>query len=336
MTNNSFEYDTPKPLNSEEFIDLIKNKYEISISKGQEDGVSEFLNHFSYRRLQPFLRKKQGKNISEVFILYKINEFITHNLSKLILPIELNIKHMLSNEIINHLKEKDIEDPAFYYLKYNDILYKKDNETAVNDWLKKFKKDISRYEKNDIYITESLEKYDNKLPIWTAMDKITFGVLSSYINLIDVNISKDMGRKLLMPEGNNYDDCDQFPKVTAIFSLIRSINVLRNKVSHSAIIIFNNHSNLSIKSFAKKDVQILKQSITNFDDDLIFQKNNNGLKNVLFWQILSMKYFYQNMPLLHKKRFNNFLIELNTILNNYQFEKDISFPASWHDILKIK
>lgn len=183
------------------------------------------------------------------------------------------------------------------YYRFSAYLINFKNKKSHEEFVKHFKLQKSK-NSNKAFIKHHNEKYDGNLPIWVAVEIITFGSLAKLYSI-------------LLPRDKNFikhNSCKVNPKL--IESWLQKLSTIRNHCAHFGRLY---NTNFSMMSIPKKDA---KYNIKN---------------NKVFAYILAMKYLVADRDI-----WNEFFINLQELIQEYNKVIDLEllgFPKKWISIL---
>ncbi|WP_018086930.1 Abi family protein [Desulfurispora thermophila] len=188
-------------------------------------------------------------------------------------------------------------------LKYGALGYLNRVYFSNGDYHKKFLDElndqITKNQEKELFVKHHIEKYEGKFPIWVAVEVFSLGMLSKFFKNMKTKDQKAISRKF-------YAFSHEY-----ISSWLHSLVNLRNICAHYGRL-YNRRFTIMPKF--SKDAKI---------------KGIQG--NSLFACIFLLKYLVNN-----KKKWNNFLINLQAIVDEYKDDIDISlmgFPDNWYEVL---
>lgn len=167
---------------------------------------------------------------------------------------------------------------------------------------------------NDVFICHNFQKHDGEIPLWAAVEVMSFGTLSKTIK--NMKTGKDSAYSVL---ANYYRYCSprgKFvkPSLRMLSSWIQSVSVLRNMCAHNSRIY-----NRTINTFPELLIA----------DQLDPRPSHNGLYQIL----LAMKYLRPT-----DNSWRNFYAELQTLFHKYSGSFDLNcmnFPSDWTSHLAL-
>lgn len=280
-----------KPKTFDEQIELLESRGLLIEDKIKTKFILQNINYYRFTAYLINFKNEddsyvEGTTFNEVYSLYKFDKRLRILLIDLLSTIEISFRTYIAYTLaVNHgedsyldrnnFKNKDIHNTFICYFE-NEKIKNKDKE----------------------FIKHHYDVYEGKLPVWVAVEIITFGnLVKLYGNLLaeDVNFIK-----------NNFCNVNN----TLLSSWLNSMCMLRNHCAHYGRIYNRNFPMIKIKNTHKK----------------------HKLKNTkIFAYILAMKYLIADSEI-----WNNFLINLKELINNYIDFLDlnlIGFPDNWEQIL---
>lgn len=302
----------------EQQIDKLIFEKKLLIS--DKEYAKEVLEQLSYYSLiggykEPFLHAasgnyKYGVTFEEIASFYFFDEELRTLFLKYILHIERHMKSIISYYFCEKYGGKQQE-----YLNPNNYMITKKNTGEVNRLVCSIQKVISlpsRY----TYIEHHANKYGN-VPLWVAMNALTFGQVSKIYQYIPNDIQCKISQK--------------FSHVTEreLHQFITVIARCRNTCAHSERL-FSFHIRETIPN------TIIHKKLG------IIQKNGQYIvgKQDLFSVVIALYY------LVEKNEFKHFKKELSKLITQVikacphiskdQLLKKMGFPENWSDITKYK
>lgn len=236
-----------------------------------------------------------GTNFSDVLKLYDFDTELSHLLFSMTSSIEVALRVRLKEALLVYNDPLVLYDPAVYVIKKNFW----QNLSTISS-------EIAR--SRDVFIKHNYDNHDGAIPVWAAVEVLSFGTLSKII------------KNLKAGKGNAYPIlADYYCYVTAnkrcakpskdIFtSWVQAVAILRNMCAHNSRIY-----NRSI-STAPEILAV---------DRITPKPRFNGLYQVM----LAMKYLRPS-----DEAWNHFVTDFNNLLARYQGVVELNrmnFPADW-------
>lgn len=272
--------------------------------------ATEMIDQIGYYRLRGyafhFLDKCTNKFVPEtdfdsVLQLYRFNCELSSLLFAMISKIEVALRARLCNALLL-LDDPMIQlDPSLF----NDKrLYWRNLGTLCSE--------ISR--SDEVFIAHNYINHDGQIPIWAAVEVMSFGNLSKFISNLHTGVGTPFSKlasyyTYTSPKGNTAT-----PSLDMISSWIHSIVILRNMCAHNSRI-YNRSTN--------------KRPIILDCDKQSPKPRFYGL----YQMILSMKYLRPS-----HSEWTEFVYALNNLLiryTNYVDIEKIHFPQDWYKHLLL-
>ncbi|MCD8153898.1 MAG: Abi family protein [Clostridiales bacterium] len=239
---------------------------------------------------------KQGTSFSDVLKLYNFDTELSHLLFSLSSAIEVSLRVRLIEALLSVCHDAlALYEPGAFFDK---SLYWKNIGTLSAE--------IGR--SNDVFIKHNFDKHDGMVPIWAAVEIMSFGNLSKTIK----NLRDDKGtagRHLvsnyyyLSPKGNRV-----VPQFDMFTSWTHAVSVLRNICAHNG--------------------RIYGRAINTYPQLPLVDMPNGSVKyNGAFQIIMAMKYLRPSDAV-----WNQFVADLAALIQKYSAVIDlekINFPVDW-------
>lgn len=168
---------------------------------------------------------------------------------------------------------------------------------------------------NEIFIKHNFENHDGLIPIWAAVEVMSFGNLSKFICNLIPDSNTPFNRLAKCYTYKSSKGRDVIPSLDMVSSWIHSIVILRNMCAHNARI-YN-------RSINKRPIILIAD-----------QQNPPPRYYGLYHILLSMKYLRSSTD-----EWNRFLIDFDALLNKYSSYVDLSklhLPTDWKAHLTIE
>lgn len=247
-------------------------------------------------------RYKEGTTFDGLIHLYEFDTILTSLLFSFILKIEVSLRARITDALLLYNDALILMDPSVFLDKE---LYWKNLSSVASE--------ISR--SNDVFIRHNYENHKGEIPLWAAVEVITFGNLSKIIKNLQTGptgafakIASNYCYK--SPNGN-----DVVPSKKVLTSWIHAVSILRNICAHSGRIY-----NRAIATAP----EILKVDAVNP------QPRYNGL----YQSILAMKYLRPDNNVWY-----TFVCDLDSLINQYNDVVELSrlnFPGDWRNHLSVQ
>lgn len=244
---------------------------------------------------------RPNTNFSDIVKLYQFDCKLSHLLFNMTSEIEISLRSRLSNALLTHHDALILLDSSIFSDK--KLFWK--NLSSISS-------EIAR--SNDVFIQYHFEKYDGKIPVWAAVEIMSFGTLSKTIKNLKTGIHS--AYNIL---ANYY--CYQTkqhnavkPSLKMLSSWIQAVTILRNMCAHNS--------------------RIYNRTINTFPEILLADRSPSASKrNGLYQILLAMKYLRPS-----DESWNAFYSGLQKLFSEYQGYFDINclnFPSDWTEHLSI-
>lgn len=298
-----------KILSIEEQIDAYENSGMIVESRDDARSVLSSVGYYRIRgycfHLYDNTQKKYQPctKFSDIYKLYQFDIKLSGLIFSMILSTEVALRARLVNALLSkHNDALILMDPAIFSCK-------------KHFWenLSKMSSEISR--SNEVFIEHNYAVHNGEIPVWAAVEVLSFGTLSKIINnlktgkgtacsqlLNEYKITSKRGKKIT-------------PSLKMFSSWLHTVTILRNICAHN--------SRIYNRSINKKPV------IMNIDKDSSNLQNTTGLYQML----LALKYLRPSI-----NEWERFYSELSVLFSEYDgvFEfKKMNFPEDWEIHLKL-
>lgn len=264
--------------------------------------MEEALKSVGYYRLRGYCfhlydnqakKYKPGTSFTNVLNLYRFDAELSHLLFSFATSIEVALRARLTEALLVHQDALILGDPSVFSDK---SLYWKNYGVICAE--------IAR--SNDVFIKHNFQRHHGAIPIWAAVEIMSFGTLSKLIKNMNVGpafavLAGYYGYKT--PKGNRI-----VPSKDMLTSWIQAVSVLRNMCAHNSRI-YNRTFNTAPKLIAL-DQPAAKPQYTG-----------------IYEMILAMKYLRPS-----DDGWKQFVVDLNALLSKYHgvYElKRMNFPTDW-------
>lgn len=279
------------PKSYSEQIALLKKRGLIIDNDGE---VLKILQNVNYYRLSayylPFQNRKdifdKGTEFSTIFSLYKFDRNLRILFLDVIELIEISLRSKISYHLVHNYGPFKYLDKTIYERRFK-----------FDKWVTKLKNDI--HKTHEIFVNEYFKKYsDTSLPIWMAIEIISFGELSI---LYKYMLRHD--RQKIAKDIYNIDE-------KAMVSWVHSLVYIRNLCAH--------HSRLWNRNLSVAP-QILKSDQT-----------WDGINNrKVFAVVLMCKHLCPDLSYWEK-----WIYKLLALIKKYAPDiNQMGFPANWNRLL---
>lgn len=290
--------------------DQIKTLENIGMTLPENEIVMEKLQSIGYYRLRGYwgqiYNNKEKKLIRpaefmEIVRLYQFDQALKAVLIEAIAKIEVSLRVRISEALLVYKDALVLQDSTAF-------------RSKKHFWenLAKISVEIGRA--SDYFIKHNYEQHDGAIPIWAAVEVMSFGNLSKIVkNMKPVKDEPDGALSVLLHHyikqtGNGGSFT---PKEDMFFSWIHSVSDLRNICAHNGRLYARAMS--TRPQLLKKDKQELPKYCG------------------VYYPILAMKYLAPT-----KNDWNEFLAKLNALFLQYDgvFEYgEMGFPEDWKEHL---
>ncbi|SKA69879.1 Abortive infection bacteriophage resistance protein [Succinivibrio dextrinosolvens DSM 3072] len=291
-----------QPLDYEAQIERLKTFHKLEITDHQE--ALEILQSINYYRLSGYgiglndVNRDEylpGVSLKDLYDLYQFDSILKNNLFHVIEQIEIGLRTKIS-----YCLAIKYQADGYYNCKNFSQKLNKNGYLVHKQIMDSFKKEWKR-NRNLPFVRHHLDKYNNKFPIWVAVELFTFGNLSS---LYSIMLSKDK------KEVAKQYHCS--PNDLGVW--IQSLVEVRNICAHYGRLY---NLPLSVKPPLPKDLQKYYQRLTK-----------------IFPVIIAIKLILQS-----NTQWDSFFNSLKELLKKYENVVRLSFigfPTNWEDILSKK
>ncbi|MCD7784451.1 MAG: Abi family protein [Oscillospiraceae bacterium] len=245
---------------------------------------------------------QEGTTFDDVLNLYKFDTELSHLLFSLSSAIEVSLRAHLSEALLQAYNDPlALYDPSIFADK---SLYWKNIGTLSNE--------IAR--SNDVFIAHNFKNHDGMIPIWAAVEVMSFGNLSMTIKNLKTG-KGSAAQKLLSHYRIMGRKGEQVtPSFQMLASWIQSVSVIRNICAHNGRIY--NRTISASPQIPSVDVP-----------------PKPGKYSGVYQIVLSMKYLRPSDSI-----WNKFVLDLTELLQRYDSVVDlkkINFPIDWKEHLTI-
>lgn len=240
-------------------------------------------------------RYRPGTDFSDILKLYRFDTELSRLLFGMATCIEVALRARLSDALLTYNDALILMDPTVF----SDKMLFWQNLSSLSS-------QVTR--SNDVFIRHNFQNHDGKIPLWAAVEVMSFGTLSKIIK--NLKTGKDSAYPVLAdyyryrtPRGKLVK-----PSLQMLASWIQSVSVLRNMCAHNS--------------------RIYNRTINTFPELLIIdQLNPRPLHNGLYQILLAMKYLRPT-----DECWINFYENLQTLFHKYSSSYNLScmnFPSDW-------
>lgn len=254
------------------------------------------LKGYSFHLIDPSTKKYvAGTNLSDVLRLYHFDSKLSDLLFSYLSQIEVALRSRLVNAF-------QLSHDA---LILNDSSAFKDKKTFWKNQ-STIASEISR--SNDVFIEHNFNNHDGAIPIWAAVEVMSFGTLSKTIKNMKTGSKSAFSELIKYYKFQNSNEREVNPSKDMFTSWIQAVSIMRNICAHNSRI-YN------------RTISTRPQLI--YSDVINPHPRYNGLYQIM----LSMKYLRPT-----KDSWTVFVNDFKQLLNNYSDICDIrrlNFPADW-------
>lgn len=238
---------------------------------------------------------RPGTDFSDILKLYRFDTELSRLLFGMATCIEVALRARLSDALLTYSDALILMDPAVF-----------SDKKLFWQNLSSLSSQVAR--SNDVFIRHNFQNHDGEIPLWAAVEVMSFGTLSKTIK--NLKTGKDSAYPVLAsyyryrsPRGKLVK-----PSLQMLSSWIQSVSVLRNMCAHNS--------------------RIYNRTINTFPELLIVdQLNPRPLHNGLYQILLAMKYLRPN-----DESWRDFYAGLQALFHKYSGSFDLSrmnFPPDW-------
>ena len=244
---------------------------------------------------------RHGTDFSEILRLYQFDTELSHLLFSMTSSIEVALRARLTDALLTHGDSLILYNPNYFS---NKKLFWQNLGTLSSE--------IAR--SSDVFIQHNFQNHDGQIPIWAAVEVMSFGNLSKTIKNLKTGSGSAASKLIanyrhLSPNGHMVN-----PSLQMFCSWIQSVSILRNMCAHNS--------------------RIYNRTIsTHLQIPAIDQPNPVSRRNGLYQIVLAMKYLRPSDDI-----WKQFVIDLTALFNKYNNVIDmarINFPADWNSHLIV-
>lgn len=236
-----------------------------------------------------------GTNLSDVLRLYLFDSELSNLLFSYLSQIEIALRSRLVNAFQITQDALVLDDPSVFKDKKT---FWKNQSTIASE--------ISR--SNDVFIKHNFNNHDGAIPIWAAVEVMSFGTISKSIKNMKTGNNSAFSELIKNYKFQNTNGCDVNPSKKMFTSWIQAASIMRNICAHNGRI-YN------------RTISTRPQLI--YSDIINPQPQYNGLYQIM----LSMKYLRPT-----EDSWAVFITDFKQLLNKYSDICDIrklNFPSDW-------
>ena len=251
------------------------------------------LKGYSFHLIDPSTKKYiEGTSLSDILRLYRFDSELSDLLFSYLSQIEVALKSQLVNAFQITHDALVLNDPSVFKDKKT---FWKNQSTIASE--------ISR--SNDVFIEHNFDNHDGAIPIWAAVEVMSFGTISKTIKNMKTG-SNTAFSELIKFKNSNGREVN--PSKDMFTSWIQAVSIMRNICAHNSRI-YN------------RSISTRPQLI--YSDVIHPHPRYNGLYQIM----LSMKYLRPT-----EDSWTAFITDFKQLLNNYSDVCDIrrlNFPSDW-------
>ena len=295
-----YQYSKPY-LSVAQLIQKLKNS---GMEIYSHEEAEKAFNTIGYYRLKGYCHHKfdnttnqyiVGTNLSDVIRLYDFDTKISHLIFEYISQIEVALRVRLVNAFQPTQDAVALNDPSFFKNKEHYWKY----QGAIAS-------EIAR--SSDGFIAHNFDNHDGAIPIWAAVEIMSFGTLSKMIKNLKSGQNSVLSSIIQNYKYKNSNGQLINPSKDMFTSWIQAVSVMRNICAHNS--------------------RIYNRTITStpqliHTDCIVPQPRFNGLYQIM----LAMKYLRPN-----DESWNIFVGNFKALLNQYSNVCElnrINFPKDW-------
>ena len=254
------------------------------------------LKGYSFHLIDPSTKKYiKGTNLSDVLRLYYFDSELSGLLFRYSSQIEVALKSRLVNAFQITQDTLVLNNPSVFKDKKT---FWKNQSTIASE--------ISR--SNDVFIEHNFHNHDGAIPIWAAVEVMSFGTISKTIKNMKTGNNSAFSELIKNYKFKSGDGHDINPSKDMFTSWVQSVSIMRNICAHNSRI-YN------------RSISTRPQLI--YSDIISPPPRYSGLYQI----ILSMKYLRPT-----ENSWTIFITDFKRLLNNYSDVCDIrrlNFPSDW-------
>ena len=254
------------------------------------------LKGYSFHLIDPSTKKYiEGTSLSDILRLYRFDSELSDLLFSYLSQIEVALKSQLVNAFQITHDALVLNDPSVFKDKKT---FWKNQSTIASE--------ISR--SNDVFIEHNFDNHDGAIPIWAAVEVMSFGTISKTIKNMKTGSNTAFSELIKNYKFQNSKGQAIHPSKDMFTSWIQAVSIMRNICAHNSRI-YN------------RSISTRPQLI--YSDVIHPHPRYNGLYQIM----LSMKYLRPT-----EDSWTAFITDFKQLLNNYSDVCDIrrlNFPSDW-------
>ncbi len=244
---------------------------------------------------------KPGTDFSDVLRLYNFDRELSHLLFRMSSAIEVALRVRLIDALLIHCDSLILYSPEIFDDKK---LYWQNLGTLSNE--------IAR--SSDVFIRHNFQNHDGQIPVWAAVEVMSFGNLSKIIKNLKTGVGSSAAMmvsyyKYLSPKGKLVN-----PSKQMFTSWIQAVSILRNMCAHNSRI-YNRTISTHVQIPSVNQPSVVTR--------------HNGLYQI----VLAMKYLRPDNTI-----WKRFIDDLDVLFSKYGNVVDltkINFPQDWKNQLLL-
>lgn len=295
-------YQYPKPYLSVE--QLVQKLIDAGMEISSQDEAEKVLNTIGYYRLKGYCYHRfddhtnqyiADTKLCDVIELYNFDTKLSHLIFGYISQIEVALRARVVNAFQPYHDSVALNDPSFF----KDKEYYWKNQGALAS-------EIAR--SRDIFIAHNFNNHDGAIPVWAAVEIMSFGTLSKTIKNLKSGQNSVLAGIICYYNYKNVNGKLVAPSFDMFTSWIQAVSALRNICAHNGRI-YN------------RTIASIPQLI--HTDSIVPPSKFNGLYQIM----LAMKYLRPS-----DESWNDFANEFKSLTGQYSRVCDMSkinFPTDW-------
>jgi abortive infection bacteriophage resistance protein len=301
-------YQYPKPYLS--ISQLIQKLSSAGMEISSQDEAEEAFYTIGYYRLKGYCYHRfdrntnsyiQGTNFKDVLNLYYFDAELSNLIFGYISKIEVALRARAVHAFQPSQDVLALNDPSFF-------------DDKANYWqnLGSIASEIAR--SKDVFINHNFTNHEGAIPLWAAVEIMSFGTLSKLIKNLKTGQNSVCSRLIQSYRYLNANGNLVNPSKEMFASWVHAVSAMRNICAHNGRI-YNRTINTIPRLIAA--------------DSINPPPRYNGLYQI----ILAMKYLRPT-----NQSWKDFVVELNGLLQKYSGAYDLNrmnFPADWESHLQV-
>ena len=274
------------------------------------DEVEEVLRTIGFYRLRGYsfqlydnIKKEYlpGTSFDDILEIYNFDQELSELIFSIISKIEVALRVRLTEALLIHGDALILQDSSIF----NDKKKYWQNLSTISS-------EIAR--SNDVFIRHNFDNHDGEIPVWAAVEVMSFGTLSKVIKNLRTGAGSSYSiladnYKYLSPKGKNVK-----PSLDMLSSWIHTVSIVRNMCAHNS--------------------RLYNRTIHTSPEIISVDKNGSIPAHCgLYQTLLAMKYIRPTT-----KVWNAFVDEFKELLNKYNGTISVTamnLPADWENHLRV-